>query len=371
MTLKMKSSVPVITANFSPLRLVLRENDVWAPTLEQINSRSYDYVRLHRMSTYFDVGVAPYSLGICFDGTLILPAIPQFHDRASALVQFNKTLSELLVGGVYCEAVSPDDIGFGTLSFTAYSRISGGATGPSASFHRAARTKHIGTLDVIRLLEPETVPIENLHNALANGRKLLNLLGDIPREQILYGATFYVTKQWAESLINLWTATERIIEVAWQKHVVNSGSTLSQKRRSFLYDHRTWSSSAKLEVLFQKALLPSDTYDKLDVARKARNSLAHLGISPAHETTQKALEAFFELASLCASNFGETGLFCEVTKLIKDRCKPKLLPEKTRFEINEVSHWLAMPPLPGDKEWGDQEYEIIEDLLLKPIDRAE
>ena len=97
----MEEAVPVITANFNPLRFVLHgESEAWRPSLEQINGRDYDYVKLHRMSTYFDVGIAPYSLGICFDGTLVLPAIPKFQERSNALAQFNETLAELLLGGV-------------------------------------------------------------------------------------------------------------------------------------------------------------------------------------------------------------------------------------------------------------------------------
>ena len=49
----MEETVPVITANFNPLRFVLRgDSDVWNPTLEQINGRDYDYVKLHRLSAY-------------------------------------------------------------------------------------------------------------------------------------------------------------------------------------------------------------------------------------------------------------------------------------------------------------------------------
>jgi hypothetical protein len=364
----MKDSVPVITANFSPLRFVLRsEDDLWAPTLDQINNRDYDYVKLHRMSTFFDVGIAPYSLGVCFDGTLVLPAISKFHDRSHALAQFNRTLAELLLGGVYCEAVTPDDIGYGSLSFTAYVRIQGAAAGPSASFHRAARSKHIGTIDVISLLKPETITTDELHKALRAGRELVSKLGEIPSEQVLYGTTFYVRKQWAESLIHIWTTTERIVELAWQKYVVGTYEAASKKRRAFLDDHRTWPVSAKLEVLFQKSLLSTSTYDILDEVRKARNDFAHRGILPTHDVALKALRGCFELASLCASDFKLTGLFEQVVSLVVARCNPKLFPEKTKFETNEVSHWLALPPLPGDVEWGDRDYEIVDDLCLKPV----
>ncbi|MGH9429777.1 MAG: hypothetical protein ACRD2L_26120, partial [Terriglobia bacterium] len=354
----MQDAVPIITANFGPLRFVLRDEvDQWAPTLEQINGRDYDYVKLHRMSTYFDVGIAPYSLGVCFDGTLVLPALPQYQDRTHALARFNQTLTELLIGGVYCEAVTPDDVGYGSLSFTAYAKIHGGGSGPSASFHRAARSKHIGTLDVISLLKPETVTTKELHESLASGRNLLERLGDIPQEQVLYGTTFYVRKQWAESLIHIWTTIERIVELAWQKHVVSSVDAPTKKRRAFLDDHRTWPVSAKLEVLFQKSLLRAGTLDTLDKVRKARNDFAHRGVLPTHELATKALTGCFELVSLCASNFARTDLFERVVSLVVGRCDPDLFPRKTTYADAEVSHWLALPPLPGDKEWGDQTYE--------------
>jgi hypothetical protein len=364
----MEEAVPIITANFNPLRFVLRDGmDSWNPSLDQINGRDYDYVKLHRMSTYFDVGIAPYSLGICFDGTLVLPALAKFQDKHTALAQFNGTLAELLLGGVYCEAVSPDDIGYGSLSFTSYARINGGGPGPSASFHRAARNKHIGTLDVINLLHPETITTDSLQVALNDGRELLGKLGDIPREQVLYGTTFYVRNQWSESLIHIWTTTERIVELCWQKYVVTSDASSTKKRRAFLNDHRSWPVSTKLEVLFQKRLLPFETYNKLDEVRKARNDFAHRGLLPTHEIALQALTGCFELASLCASNFESTVLFENVVAIVTARCDPALMPKK---QILEPSHWLALPPLPGDKEWGDKEYEIVEDLCLKPIPKA-
>jgi hypothetical protein len=367
----MEETVPVITANFNPLRFVLRgDSDVWNPTLEQINGRDYDYVKLHRLSAYFDVGIAPFSMGVCFDGTLVLPSIPKFRDPNNALAQFNETLTELLVGGVYCEAVTPDDLGYGSLSFTAYARIHGGGVGPAASFHKAARTKHIGTLDAINLLHPETITVDELEFALKSGRELLSNLGDIPREQVLYGTTFYVRKQWAESLIHIWTTTERVVELAWQKYVVGSVGVPSKKRRAFLDDHRTWTVSTKLEVLFQKKLLPSDTYEKLDDVRKARNNFAHRGVVPTYEIASLGLSGCFELASLCSSSFERVDLFNKVVELVTARCNPDLFPKKTKFKTSEVSHWLPLPPLPGDKEWGDKEYEIVEDLCLKPLDSS-
>ena len=365
-----ENTVPIISANFSPLRFIHREGDKWEPTLEQINGRSYDYVKLHRLSTFVDVGIAPLSMGICFDGTLVLPALPQFRDPSNALEQFNRLLTEMLVGGLYCEAVTPDDIGYGSMTFTAYARIHGGGPGPSACFHRAARTKHIGTLDVISLLQPEAISTRTFQESIDTGRLLLKELGEIPREQVLYGTTFYVRKQWAESLIHLWTVTERLIELSWDKHVVRSIHNLPAKRRDFLRDHRTWTASAKLEVLSQKGLLAPELYDVLTEVRKARNSFAHEGLSPGHEIATKALTSCFELASLCASDFQHKDLFAKLPRTVIDRCNPELFPKKTTYSSSEVSHWLELPPIPGDKHWGDREYEVIEELCLKPIDES-
>jgi hypothetical protein len=362
------TTVPIVTANFKPLRFVSRgENDSWKPTLGEINGRTYDYVRLHRISTYLDVGIRPLSLGICFDGTLLLPAKNDLREPRTALRIFNRALSELLLGGLYCEAVEPDDIGYGSLTLHGYTRISGGGEGASISLHKAARTKHIGTIDVIRLLNPTIVSKNELEAASSLGRKLLEELEEIPSEQLLYAVTYYVRGQWAESLIHSWTTTERIIEIAWMRHVCNAKLAPSKKRKQFLNDHRTWTSSAKLEVLFQKGLLGVETHEKLDQARKARNDFAHRGIVPSQTDALMGLRGGFELGSLCASNLESTTRFDHVIELAKSKCRPDIYPKKDRFEASEVSHWLSLPPLPGDKAWGDQPFDIIEDICLQPL----
>ena len=93
--------VPIIIGNCAPFRLVMRKEDVWNPTLEQINNRKYDYVKLCRISMFLDIGIAPYSLAIGFDGSLILPAIEEFRNRDNAVNKLNEVLGVLLLGGIY------------------------------------------------------------------------------------------------------------------------------------------------------------------------------------------------------------------------------------------------------------------------------
>lgn len=364
----MDSVVPIVTACARPFRLVVRDkSDAWTATLDDINARTYDYVKLHRLSTYFDVGIAPFSLGVCFDGTMILPATKAYLDRDIAFSKFNQTLAELLVGGIYCEAPQPDDIGYGSLSHEGYSRILGGATGPAAAIRNAARLKMLSSLDSMTLLSPETVTVAEMEAALERGRGLLSKLGSIPQEQMLHGTTFYVRKQWAESLLHLWTTTERILETAWIRHVTGYPTNPSKGRREFLSDHRTWTAAAKLEVLLQKELLPERTYEALTEVRKSRNAFAHRGVAPNHDIARQALVSCFEIASLCASSFAEQDLFADVVDVVEKRCHPELLPNRERDPPLSPTHWLAIPPLPGDKDWGDRPYEVIEELRLMPV----
>jgi hypothetical protein len=87
----------------------MRDTDAWEPTFQDVVERRYDFGRLHRISTGVDVGILPFSMLVCFDGTLALPLTgPPDPDKALSI--FNRTLSEMLIGGLYCEAMSPDDL---------------------------------------------------------------------------------------------------------------------------------------------------------------------------------------------------------------------------------------------------------------------
>jgi hypothetical protein len=105
----------------------------------------------------------------------------------------------------------------------------------------------------------------------------------------------------------------------------------------------------------------------LNDVRKARNAFAHDGIPPTQEIATKALSGCFEFASLCASGFQRDDQFSKVVDMIVGRCNADLIPKKTRFDMSEVSHWIYLPPLPGDIQWGNEPYEVIEDLCLRAL----
>lgn len=91
--------IPIIIGNCAPFRIITRESDKWNPSLEEINTLSYDYVKLNRNSTCLDVGISPLSLIIGFDGSLILPCIKPYNTKEGSVYLFNRILGILLLGG--------------------------------------------------------------------------------------------------------------------------------------------------------------------------------------------------------------------------------------------------------------------------------
>lgn len=360
--------VPIIIGNCRPFRIIERETDNWNPTLEQINRNEYDYVKLNRMSTFIDIGLAPLSLGIGFDGSLVLPATKDFSTKENSLEKFNQTLGILLLGGIYSESVQPDNVSYGLLTFDGYNKINGGSSGLIAGFHKSIRTKLVGTRDSISLLNPVSISIDEIQKAYKKGKAIIDKIPNLSPNMLLDGTSNYVSNQWSESLVFLWTSIEQLINQIWGKEIINKeiDGTI-EGRKTFLKDFRTWTTSTRIEVLFQKGVIPIEVYKLLNLARKTRNDFIHNGKQLNKEKVDNALVGLFELVSLIVSDYKSINELSETLNVIIKNQRGELFPKKARLEKGEVTHWLEIPPLPGDSHWGDKEYEIIEDLLLKPL----
>ena len=59
--------IPIIIGNCNPFRIIARDIDKWNPSLDEINTLSYDYVKLNRNSTALDVNIKPFSLIVGFE----------------------------------------------------------------------------------------------------------------------------------------------------------------------------------------------------------------------------------------------------------------------------------------------------------------
>ncbi|VXD13406.1 conserved hypothetical protein [Marinoscillum sp. 108] len=363
-----KNHIPIVIGNCLPFRIIERDTDNWKPTLEEINSRKYDYVKLNRMSTFIDIGIAPFSLGIGYDGSLVLPATEDFRTKENSLDKFNQTLGILLLGGVYSESVQPDNISYGSLFFDGYIKIHGGSEGLVAGFHKSIRSKMVGTLDSIKLLNPKSISTKEIEEAYKEGKDIIENLPNLSPNMLLDGTSHYVRNQWSESLIFLWTSIEQLINQIWEKEVINTKiDGVIEGRTKFLKDFRTWTTSARVEALFQQDFIPIGVYKLLNLARKTRNDFIHNGKPLNKEKVENALEGLFQIISLIISNYESTEKLNGTLEVIKQNQRGNLFPKKTKLEDGEVTHWLEVPPIPGDSHWGDKEYEIIEELVLQPL----
>lgn len=362
--------VPIVIGNYYPFRLVFRDIDKWEPSLEDINNRTYDYVRLNRISTFIDVGITPFSLGIGFDGSLVLPASKEFRCREDALEKFNETLGIFLLGGVYCESMLPTDISYGTLTFDGYAKIHGGGSGAASKFHHSIRTKLVGTLEVMNLYTPQTISIIDLENAYLEGKKIFQRLTNLTPNMLLNGTSHFVRHLWAESLIFLWTSIEQVVNVIWKKEIVDINiGDMVEGRSKFLKDFRTWTTSTRIEVLYQKGLVNIEVYKLLNSARKSRNDFIHNGGKLNQEKVKPALDALFKLISLFITEYNNSTRLDKTLEIIYRNQRGDLYPQKSVLKMDEVTHWLAIPPIPGDINWGDKEYERIEEITLYPLSK--
>lgn len=111
-----ENTVQVWGGCFAPLQLITFDGEKWNPSIDEINAGSYDATKLFRSSLNVDVDIAPLSLIVLFDGTLVLPACAEI-PKHRALAIFNKHLTNLLLGGLLVEEVAPDDVTPGSLNF--------------------------------------------------------------------------------------------------------------------------------------------------------------------------------------------------------------------------------------------------------------
>jgi hypothetical protein len=139
---------------------------------------------------------------------------------------------------------------------------------------------------------------------------------------------------------------EQLVSVLWQREVVDPTQKIdaSTARRNQLSDTRTWTASARLEMLFQKSILSSDTFAVLSKARKARNELSHQGASPAEADARAAYEGACALLTVALE--GDSAPMFNID-LADHTISDPFAPQPLK---GEPSHWMAIPKLPGEEE---------------------
>jgi len=350
--------VPALVSYLHPFRLVEVEGaKPWKLTIENVNKADWDYVALHEVVGGLDVGLtSPYHLVVARDGALALPPIPQLRQDQTAVEFFNKCLAALLLGGVYCEAITVDNLEFGSLIDWKYLRVSSNAAGASNRFHYLIRMQAAAPIEAIALMRPRTVAFSKLQEAIRTGFDVLSAIPEMSGEFLLKGVTATARRDWGSALANHWIVVEQIAAHLWRRYVLNTAASgpAIEGRREQLEDSRTWTTSTRQELLFQKSILDANTLRTLSRARKARNALVHRGAHPTEEAAFACYDAVLSLMKIVLAG--------AAIPLATLRLRDHTLSDPFRPPVPrriDPQYWHPIPKLPGEEELEKMEAQIV------------
>lgn len=366
-----KNTVPVWSGCFAPLRLVTFDEEVWNPTIEEINDGLYDATKLFRSSLNVDVGIAPLSLIVLFDGTLVLPVCSEI-PKNRALALFNRHLTNLLLGGMVVEEVAPDDVSMGSLNFWGYHRHHV-PVGRYTKLSQSLRMFRGGPDEVIMLYRPKAISKGQYLATNASGLAMSSNLPSNLSTVLLPAYTAYSNENWERSLILAWTSIELMIEQLWRTKVL-AGPEISgiarKRRKDFLSDTRTWSSSTRIELLWQKGNISDAVYALLDRARAARNSFIHSADECSPEAAKSAVQASLNLIRVIADDARMTFDADRLMSLLDESTHHfrKPIADASGRLLVEPQYWRYPDPAPGFEDWGERPFEKIPEIQLQPLE---
>jgi hypothetical protein len=340
--------VPALISYLHPFRLVTTEtHQAWDISIDQVNNGAWDYVKLHEIVGGLDVGLAaPYHMVVCFDGALALPPIPALRSVPSSVEFFNRCLGAILIGGIYCEAVSLDHVETGSILDWKYLRASGMGTSSASQFHNLVRTRMAPPVLAIQLLNPRRMTFLDLQTAAGRGFEVLKAVPELTPEFLLKGVTAIARQDWSSALSSLWVVVEQLTSHLWERDIL-AGETIESVsgRQAQLKDNRSWTAANKQEVLHQKGSFDVGTLRALFAARKARNELMHTGKHPTQDAGNAAFGGVKGLL-LATTRQSDIPLF---SLDLGDHRLSDPFRQPTAKEMN-VEYWMPFPKLPNEED---------------------
>ena len=341
--------VACLVSYLHPFRIINTPNSPdWDVTIDEVNSHTWDYVALHELVGGVDVGLeSPYHMTVCRDGGVAIPPITNLRSDQSAVAFFNKCFASLLLGGVYCEAIGRDGLQLGWVLDWKYVRTCSPAIAVSNRFHEQIRSQRASPLESIALVEPRSISFEEFSEAISTGQALLEKIPELSSDFLLMGVTSFARRDWGSALSNLWIVVEQLTSHFWKKVILDSAKITKDfpGRIDQLSDNRTWTSSAKHELLFQLETFSAKAFKNLAVARKARNSLVHDGKRPSEEAATAVIFAVKELIRNAAPDIPIPFLKLDLKNhSLSDPFGP------IKSEPIEPKYWMEIKKLPGEAE---------------------
>jgi hypothetical protein len=344
-----KRRVPCMVAFIHPFRIVnASESPPWDVTVEDVNRHAWDYVALHELVGGANVGLPePYHMLVSRDGGVALPPLPQLRNDQEAVEFYNRCFAAMLLGGVYCEAISLDGLDFGSIIDWKYVRVHTSAPAAANRFHQLIRLQRASAYEAIALSAPRTVLVTDLCAAVTVGRAILDAVPELSGEFLLKGVTGIARRDWGAALANLWIIIEQISSRLWEIRMVKPAQAPDPipGRADQLSDPRTWTIAVRHELLHQIGVLSRETLVKLSTARKARNALAHNGKHPTAAAAQAAYGAVTELLQVAVPELPIPLLSLDIANHgLSDPFAPR-----EPVKLNPT-HWMEIPKLPGEAE---------------------
>ncbi len=135
-----------------------------------------------------------------------------------------------------------------------------------------------------------------LFAAIAGQERLISILNFLVRAE-----ASLADHEFTDGLIQGWTAIEMGIDKLWDDLVdrlAPKGTTGRADRRRRLQDDRTYSASVRIEMLQLANALDLQTCDSINLLRKARNDLLHLGTLVGPDITTAAVTVAAQLLKI-------------------------------------------------------------------------
>lgn len=253
----------------------------------------------------------------------------------------------MLLGGVYCEAISTDGLDVGSIIDWSYIRVSNSAPAAPNRFHEQVRRLQSSPMEAIALYHPRQTVLTDLQSAMASGLQILNTLPLVRSEYLLKGSTGLARLDWGTALANLWIVVEQLVAQMWECKIVapTLAADPGKARKNQLMDTRSWSVSNRIEMLFQKGVIDLDTLHALGAARKARNDLHHSGRHPSADDARAAYDGIAGLLTILLDGKRPPLLELDLNDhaLVDPFAPPRQIPGKP-------THWMAIPKLPGEED---------------------
>ncbi|MCP2080844.1 UNVERIFIED_ORG: hypothetical protein J2W74_002030 [Methylorubrum zatmanii] len=355
--------VPVLIAVSSPLTAItLDENDKFELSLEDINSLSYDRLKLCRSTMTVDGGLGVLGgdatkagVIVSFTGAMLFPLFKGV-DRAFVLSSANKVIFEMLLGGIPFDAISPDDIGFGEIYGTGYFMLTGGAEGANYNFLMSLQQVTISNYEAIKLYKLRSYTKTEIAAAIEKGTSYAKCLSEINPSLFLDGLTHLRRRQLPSALIFIWSTAEFLLSRIWQDRIIPQGTGITGRKR--FVESNQWQAAHRAEVLFQIGIIDEQIYNKLNIARSARNTLAHRGEEPGEDVCLSGLGASLSLMSLIVSSYSDATLFDHIGKRHRS--------EETEGPSQPLA-WRHIKAVPGHPQWDETEFPRHPELELVPL----